>query len=249
MVSSCSNPLTLKESTPWMWYLLMGLYYLYFGQSALFPTLAIIGQILIFLILFIGLISLLRSMTCSIRFPLCMKCIVALLAILSISYIMSPKTVSSVLLPSTSTLNQFKDMVAFFLPVFTGYRIGLHRRLTPNQWAALALIMMAIAVNSFVRSEVLASRSLKESTNNSAYIFLYLIPFVPLILKKYRLLSIALLSACFIFVMMGAKRGAIICMACMLLYLLRWHFRRRRISFGTIAFFLIVTGGIVVGLN
>lgn len=247
MVSNCSKQPTLKESTPWMWYLLMGLYYLYFGQSAFFPSSTIIGQILIFLILFIGLISLLRSMT--IQFPHCLKWIVAILVILTISFILSPKTVSSVLLPSTSTLNQFKDMVAFFLPIFTGYQIGLHRRLTAKQWGVVAAILVAIAVNSFfeTKNNALERLGLKESTNNSAYVFLYLIAFIPLILRKYKTAAFALLVVCFAFVMMGAKRGAIICMAFMLLYLMWWYFRHRRISFGTIVSLLVLVTAIIVG--
>lgn len=249
MVSISSKPPTFKESTPWMWYLLMGLYYLYFGQSAFFPSITIIGQILIFLILFMGLVCLLRSMTSSIRIPLCLKWIVAILVILTISFILSPKTVSSVLLPSTSTLNQFKDMVAFFLPIFTGYQIGLHRRLTAKQWAVVAAILVAIAVNAFfeAKNDALERLGLKESTNNSAYVFLYLIAFIPLILRKYRVVAFALLAVCFAFVMMGAKRGAIICMAFMLLYLMWWYFRHRRISFGTIVSLLVLVAAIIVG--
>lgn len=241
----------INDKTSWMWYILMGMYLVYFAQSTLFPGAAIIGQGLIFLILLIGFVSLIRTLLSPAPVPGPLKWIIALLIVLTIAYILSPKFVYSRLLSTTSTLNQFKDMVAYFLPIFTGYQIGLHKRLSPNQWIVIVLILLTIAINSFLEIKVNAIQRYKqeESTNNSAYIFLYILPFIPLILRKYKIMAFALLSTCFIFVMMGAKRGAILCMVGMLIYLMWWYLKKRGVSFNTIVVIQFLITALVIGFN
>ncbi len=241
----------LKDETSWMWYILMGLYFFYYTYTSLFPSLAFVGQLLIFLILFICLINLWRALMFPYALPNCMRLIIVMLVILTLSYFISPKFVYTRFLPSISTLNQFKDMVAFFIPIFTGFCIGIHKRLLPKQWAIISLIIFVLAVNSYFETKVMFLREFnrEEATNNAGYIFLYILPFLPLVLNKYKLLVLALLGAIFVFIMLCAKRGAIICMACMILYLLWWYLTRRRISFGTIVSILVLVTALVIGLN
>lgn len=240
-----------NEQTSWLWYVLIGMYLLYYTQASLFPGASIIGQVLIFLILFIGLKNLVNSLMDPSLLPVCTKWILFMLIVLTISYILSPKTVNSILLSNTSTLGQFKNMLAFFLPVFTGFQIGLHKQLTSKQWTIIAIIIFAIAISSFyeAKAKALQIKNLEETTNNSGYIFLYILPFMPLILKKYKVITITILSACFIFVMVSAKRGAIICMACMSIYLLWWYLNKRRISFGTIATISLLIIVLIIGVD
>lgn len=241
----------LKESTSRTWYILMAAYLLYFGQSTFFPSLAGVGQLLIFVIMFVGLVNLLRSVNYFSALPSCEKWVIAMLIVLTMAWFMSPKTVSSYLLPPTATLNQFKDMVAFFIPIFTGYQIGLHKKLPTKQWLVISIILLILAINSFyaAKAAALLKFGKDESTNNAAYTFLYVLPFVPLILKRYKLAALALLAVCFIYVMTGAKRGAILCLAAVLLYLMWWYYRGKKVSWRTILGILILITAIGVGIN
>lgn len=240
-----------KVSTSWTWYILMAVYLLYFGQSTFFPSLAGVGQLLIFVIMFVGLVNLLRSVNYFSALPSCEKWVIAMLIVLTMAWFMSPKTVSSNLLPPTATLNQFKNMVAFFIPIFTGYQIGLHKKLPTKQWLVISIILLVLAINSFYTTQavLLLKFGQDETTNNAAYTFLYVMPFVPLILKRYRLAALALLAVCFIFVMMGAKRGAIICFAAVVLYLISWYYKGKRVSWRTVLGILVLITAVGVGVN
>lgn len=229
----------------------MAVYLLYFGQSTFFPSLAGVGQLLIFVIMFVGLINLLRSINYFSALPSCEKWVIAMLTILTLAYILTPKTISSSRISPTSTLNQFKEMVAFFIPIFTGYQIGLHKKLPIKQWLVIAIILLVLAINSFYATQaaLMLKSGRDENTNNAAYIFLYVMPFVPLILKRYRLAALALLAVCFIFVMMGAKRGAIICFAAVIFYLISWYYKGKRVSWRTVLGLLVLITAVGVGIN
>ena len=224
---------------------------LYFGQSTFFPSLAGVGQLLIFTILFVGLINLLRSINYFSALPNCEKWVIAMLIILTIAWFLSPKTVSSYIISPIATLNQFKDMVAFFIPIFTGYQIGLHKKLPTKQWLVIAIILLILAINSYYATQ--AALMLKfgqdESTNNAAYTFLYVLPFIPLILRKYRLAALVLLAVCFIFVMTGAKRGAILCMAAVLVYLMSWYYKKESVTWRTVLSALLLITAVGVAVN
>lgn len=233
------------------WYILTGIYLIYFAHSTLFPSLSFIGQLLIFVILFVGLVNLIRTLKYPTLIPICEKWVIVMLTILTLSYIFSPKIISSRMMEPTPTLNQFKDMVAYFLPIFTGFQIGLHKKITAKQWLVISLLILLLGIYSFYLSkqEALFLHNLKETTNNSAYIFLHILPFLPLVLNRYKSLTLALLTFCFIFVMMGAKRGAIVCMGCIILYLMWWYLKRQHYSPKTILLILSIFTIFLIGIN
>lgn len=151
----------------------------------------------------------------------------------------------------TSTLNQFKDMVAFFIPIFTGYQIGLHKKLPTKQWFVISVIFLVLAINSYIETKqaALILFDTEETTNNSAYTFLYILPIIPLILGKYKYAALALFATCFIFIMICAKRGAIICMGVVILYLMWWYFNGKRVSFSTVFGLLLLIIALAIGIN
>lgn len=62
-------------------------------------------------------------------------------------------------------------------------------------------------------------------------------------------MAIAFLAVCFMFVMTGAKRGAIICMGAVLLYLIWWYYKDKHISLRTIASILVIITALGIGIN
>ena len=239
----------MRDKTSRMWYVLMVMYLLYFTQASIFPGAAIIGQVLIFLILCIGFVNLLRTLSRSVLMPNSFGWIIALLIVATVGFLISPSTVQSRLLDRTSTLNQFKDWAAFFLPVFTGFQIGLHKKISPRQGLIVTLIFLAIAISSFfnTKAALLERFNLEETTNNAGYIFVYLLCFLPLFLKNYKFFGLAILITAFIFIMIAAKRGAILCMAILLLYEIKWYMGRR-LSLKTFLAIAIVITGAVIGI-
>lgn len=242
---------TQSEQKSWMWYVLMCMYLLYFMQASLFPGAAIVGQGLIFGILLIGLVNMLRSLgPASPAMPAPLKWIIALLILLTITYILSPKSVHSLRIGRTGTLGQFKDMVAYFVPIFTGFQVGLHKRISPKQWFVVTGIILAVAINAYYTTmqEALQKFNVEQSTNNAGYTFLYVMPFLPLFLRKFKPAAFATLSLVFIFVMLAAKRGAIICMALMLLYAMKWYLGSK-MSIKTVIVILLVIAGVYLGVQ
>lgn len=220
------NYRTYKSKISWTWYYLIALYIIHLTQGLFYPQGSIIGQLSILLILMVGIIDLLRSIFMPQKMPSGLKWILLLLTVLLIYYYISPKIIhTSGRLATVETYNQLKEIISFYIPIYIGFQIGLHKHVSEKQWLIVSFLILVLAILCFIKTEIyyLKLGNLKEITNNAAYIFIMIIPFLPLIVKKYKIATLVLLTVIFIYVMLGAKRGAILCMLILLLSLFKWY--------------------------
>lgn len=108
--------------------------------------------------------------------------------------------------------SQIKAIMLFFLPVFPFYYLSQKGKIDERHLLRLFIIMAFITILNFnySREVILAERisDRVDVVNNVAYSFVFLLPYV--FLFKSRLVSIFSMLILFIFIIQGAKRGALI---------------------------------------
>jgi O-antigen ligase len=111
------------------------------------------------------------------------------------------------------TRNMFKNVLITMLPFYPFMYFTGKKLLKPGHFVAFLLIMLPVIILQYYTNQNSFSLEygidMSEVVNNSAYSFVGLIPFVFLI-KKKRLLSGGVMAIIILFIIQGAKRGAII---------------------------------------
>ena len=183
--------------------LLLGLIILYYSQGALFESGTSFTQLTLLLILGISgvyfvKILLLRKIT-----PL-VKAWTALVLINLLSFFFTGEFLSN-----KRHIDYLKAILLTLLPFYPFYYFALKGHLKVKHFLIFFIIMLPVSILQFniEKVEMLTTSISGSVVNNSAYLFVGLIPFVFLIKKRlYAYLSIAVISY---FIIMGAKRGAL----------------------------------------
>lgn len=220
------------------WYIIPGLYSLYYFQGVLYDR-GPLSLIAISLLLVFGLFFCFKTFIIDSRRPAPLKIILFFIVLVTISFIISPKYVHSRNTPfPLKTFDQYKELLLFFLSIFTGYQIGLKKLLASRQLLFCCAVFMGLAVLYYIRLHLILHESIQrdEITNNSAYFFVSILPYFVLLLKYKKWLGwfLILISLCFI--VSSFKRGAIVISAAVLLYISVYGNSKNRISFKSILF-------------
>lgn len=192
------------KTLPYTRNLLLGLIILYYSQGALFESGTSFTQLTLLLILgisgiFFVKILLLRKIT-----PL-VKAWTALVLINLLSFFFTANFLSE-----TGHIDYLKAILLTLLPFYPFYYFALKGHLKVKHFLIFFIIMLPVSILQFniEKVEMLTTSISGSVVNNSAYLFVGLIPFVFLIKKRlYAYLSIAVISY---FIIMGAKRGALV---------------------------------------
>lgn len=132
--------------------------------------------------------------------------------IMTVSYwIVSPKTVFVDFVEPTKTYGDLKNITVVFLSIFPFLIWNKNNIVTLRyyQWLGLFFMLSFIVAFNVRNTENLSMSSLENITNNAAYYFPVLLPLLGVFIGK-KVFPIFLFS-CLYFVLIGAKRGAIVC--------------------------------------
>jgi len=106
----------------------------------------------------------------------------------------------------------FKNILGAMLPLYPFYYFSRFYYLSDKDLIRFFFIMTPVAIVSFLTNneQLLSSGNsgVSDVVNNLAYVFVNLIPFV-FLFRQRRLLSALLILILMIFIIQGAKRGAI----------------------------------------
>ena len=201
---------------------LMGVYYL---QGIVYPEGSIISQSIILIYLLVGVFSFLRQFLV-LNNPLSVKFWMFFCLIQVVTFLVSPKTVTGTTyeaIGTVSTFSQVKNILTFCLSLFIGLRIG-KTGVPTKTIARIGFVLLVIAFLRFTHTKNMAMLLYRQQdiTNNSSYYFVLLVPFIPIMYRHYKKLTIAAMFVIVSFTITGAKRGAIVCLAASLLFTLWW---------------------------
>lgn len=218
-------------------YLPYSILWIYYCQGILYPTGSIISQILIFVFIAIAFIAYFKVFGKR-NLPAFINIWTVFCAIQIITYLISPKTVYGTryeAIGEVSTTSQMKDIFSYCLSFYIGLNIGLKRFISEKTIARIGMVILGIAVVRYMFDEALTMALFKiRKTNNSAYLFVTVIPFLPSMFKVYRKISILSIFVILAFTIGGAKRGAIVCTLASFIYYGYWYLKNHRVKLTTI---------------
>jgi len=177
---------------------------MYYSQGALFESGTLFTQTVLLLILGISSVFFVKVLLLS-KIPPLVKAWTALVLINVLSFLFTGEFLSN-----KQHINYLKAILLVLLPFYPFYYLALKGHLKTKHFTVFFLLMLPISIMQFnlENVEMLITSKSGDVVNNSAYLFVGLIPFVFLLKKRiYAILSLAIISY---FIILSAKRGALV---------------------------------------
>lgn len=218
-------------------YLIAIVYSIYELQGVLYPTGSIISQVSLFVYLAIGIYTLFMTFYKNRRVPPKVVIIWALFYLMNvICFVLSPKVVNGILyeqIGTVSTLGQFKNISAFLLTFLSIYYYTVKCRITNKTIFVIGIAFFLLSVVRFYYDRDAKMDLLGEDmiVNNTAYLLVATIPFIPFFFDRNKFLSFIILAITVTLVVQGTKRGAIVCMFASTLVFIIYSLKDAKLSF------------------
>ncbi len=213
------------------------LFCIYYLQGILYASGSIVSQGILLIYLLIGLKCANQTISnkCT---PRCLILWGVLFVMQAICFVVSPKEVNGTIneaIGRVATFNQFKEISIFILTLMIGYYYSCKASTSPKQlfWIGLAFFGLSVVQYAYASTKLLIEYG-RETTNNAGYFVLIVVPYLPIILKRNKLLGIALVVIAVGLIMWSAKRGALVCLLASALYSLVYYLKRHRVRVKTI---------------
>lgn len=221
-------------------------YILYFSQSFLGVSLgSLIGKVSIGIILLIGILCLLRELFQRKTIVEISYMIFFLLTTISLLY-SDPEIVGpfGILI---SPLQQYKSIAVFSLMLFIGISVGRETDISEKFIANTGIIyfLFACIIYYYDRVTLGLTNDIDSITNNSGYMIVAFVPFMPYIFKCYKKTSIVLLGISLFLVILSNKRGAILTYVILLIYLGYIYLKNNKISLKTVLGAILISAGMI----
>ena len=208
------------------------LYVIYLLQGLVYQSGSIISQGILLLFLIIGFISFVSTAFRGDN-PKIVTMFIVFYAMIVLWYILSPKIVYGTVneaIGEVSTLGQFKSASVVFLSFFIAYRYVTNTPEGRTNITIIAIIFYALALLRYFysKSELLEER--ESFTNNAGYYFVALLPFIPVVFKRHRVLGVLMMLISLLTILASAKRGAILCLIVVAIFSLFYYLKSNTIS-------------------
>ena len=176
----------------------------------------------------------------------------AFVLMLSFTYMLSPSIVHGTIneaIGEVSTFLQFKESLSLSFTYFIACYAGRNGTISDKQLFYLGLIFFLM---SFIRFNYTnTTLELKNDgnigfTNNAAYFIVITLPFLVFIYERSKILASVLLIISISLIIIGAKRGAILCLGASILFVLFYYLRKHEFNFTryTVVIFIVCSLGL-----
>ena len=224
----------MKSNKTWLTFTL-GLYIIYSLQGVLYSSGSFFTQGLLLLFLLIGVFGFIKTFTQKSPNPKFVGIWAIFFILLTISYVISPKEVNGYAYEAiglATTFGQYKNICFVILSFFATYYFTKRSKITDKYVIILGLILVGTAVLRYFYSlQILQEESSRdEFQNNAAYCIIAIVPFMPYLFKKRRLIAGIIALALVALVLNAAKRGAIVSLIVALGFTAIYLLRRSRMS-------------------
>ncbi len=222
-----------KEKTKNL-YFFIALFSIYFSQGILYPVGTPVSQIILIFIIIWGGVSMLKTMQMR-NNPGIIRIFTVFTIVLIVTYLVSPKIViGSVMekIGKISTFGQFKDEMGFCFMFFIGFQISKQTHVSKNTFFIIAILLTLLTVINYTYTSIqlVNLTGKEENTVNTAYNFISLLPIYAMAFKYHKKGVMILTVISIFYVILGAKRGAIVCMFASILYTLYWYNKNVNVS-------------------
>ena len=133
-----------------------------------------------------------------------------------ISYVISPKIVYGVFFEAIGrkeTLPQLVNITMFIMPFYTGYFYGKAKGVPRDMLVYFSIAILIVSVFRYIAygEQRAIEHDISEGyTNNVGYLFVCMVPVLPIIYTRNRIISLLMLLIVITFVIISSKRGAIL---------------------------------------
>ena len=134
-----------------------------------------------------------------------------------------------------ATFNQFKEIATFMLTLLIGYYYSYRNKTSEKYilWFGIIFFLSSIVQYYYSLSQLMMKYG-EETTNNAGYTMLTVVPYLPIVFKRKRILGIIMAVVIVAFVMWSAKRGALMCLAGAALFALFYYLKTHKVRLKTI---------------
>ena len=166
--------------------------------------------------------------------PVSLWGIIAMLVLFTMTLLLSPAEVLGWKYEGIGVVPIYKEYmkyVLFFLFFFIGYVLELKQIATDKYWVFIGLSFFLVSCACFgIYLSVITEKFGINYQNNTAYLLVSVIPFIPLFFRyfKRKLIPITILVILSVLIITASKRGAIICLFCSLLLMIFFYLKESR---------------------
>lgn len=210
-------------------YILLAALTIYFCQN-FFHLPDITAQAVLALVMLYGGVCMVKIYF-TMRIPGMMVWASMMLIMLWFGWILGEKSVHSPYMGDMDTLVMAKNSSLFFIMLFVGYTLGKRMVMTPQRVSVAAISILLIAIVHYIlciRMAEAAGIDIRLTSNNGAYCFVSVLPFlVPLFFSRKKLFTI-LFFTCLVFILLSGKRGAMVCVIIAIAYFYQHYLSMRK---------------------
>ena len=217
--------------------LLVVLFTVYYLQGALYPSGSIVSQGILLIYLLFGIYCFVKAFS-NRATPSCVMIWSAFFLMQGLCFLISPKEVVGMkneAVGRVATFNQFKEIATFMLTLLIGYYYSYRNKTSEKYifWFGIIFFLSSIVQYYYSHSQLMMKYG-EETTNNAGYTMLTVVPYLPIVFKRKRILGIIMAVVIVAFVMWSAKRGALMCLAGAALFALFYYLKTQKVRLKTI---------------
>lgn len=160
-------------------------------------------------------------------------------------FLISPKEVVGMkneAIGRVATFNQFKEIATFMLTLFIGYYYSYKNKTSEKYilWFGIIFFLSSVVQYYYSLSQLMIKYG-EETTNNAGYTMLTVVPYLPIVFKRKRILGIIMAVVIVALIMWSAKRGALICLAGSAIFSLFYYLKTHKVRLKTIMVIILLS--------
>lgn len=191
----------------------IGLWSLYYLQGTLYETGSIYSKVILVVILALTVYYFIQALR-KLRFPPVLKILTLLIGIWTIYGV-----INIVVGNGTAFISSFvylKNILLSVMPIYVIYYFAMNNAISEKALGIWLIVFIPISIFMYnvqnarlIESALSIGMHIEEDTNNIGYVFLALLPLIPVYNKK-PIIQYSIMAVSMLFVLMSMKRGAIL---------------------------------------
>lgn len=224
--------------------ILVALFTVYYLQGALYPSGSIVSQGILLIYLLFGFFCFVKTFGNRVT-PRCIMIWSVFFLIHGLCFLISPKEVVGIkneAIGRVATFNQFKEIATFMLTLFIGYYYSYKNKTSEKYilWFGIIFFLSSVVQYYYSLSQLMIKYG-EETTNNAGYTMLTVVPYLPIVFKRKRILGIIMAVVIVALIMWSAKRGALICLAGSAIFSLFYYLKTHKVRLKTIMVIILLS--------
>ena len=224
--------------------ILVALFTVYYLQGALYPSGSIVSQGILLIYLLFGFFCFVKTFGNRVT-PRCIMIWSVFFLIHGLCFLISPKEVVGIkneAIGRVATFNQFKGIATFMLTLFIGYYYSYKNKTSEKYilWFGIIFFLSSVVQYYYSLSQLMIKYG-EETTNNTGYTMLTVVPYLPIVFKRKRILGIIMAVVIVALIMWSAKRGALICLAGSAIFSLFYYLKTHKVRLKTIMVIILLS--------